>query len=157
MTEKEMRDAPNPWPKTLEELLEYTETLRAQKHDYGTCVYAMSLAAVAMFNFMGSELGVTGFQASCADMDFLKRTRSMKNGFRILDYDRILYPQYCNNETFPTWREILNENRVFFAKLAKDHINNADRMVHEEVLKHWVMIAGKATEEEIKKLEEEMK
>ncbi len=61
----------------------------------------MSLAAVAAFYYVSHKLGVTGFQASCADMDFLQRTRSMKSGFKILDYDDLLYPQslYKFNKT----------------------------------------------------------
>src|SRR5690349_10418560 len=46
-TEKEMRDAADPWPYTEKQLKEYIASLVDRQHDYGTCCYAMSLAAVA--------------------------------------------------------------------------------------------------------------
>jgi len=75
-TEKEMREAKEPWPYTEQQLTEYIASLVDRQHDYGTCVYAMSLAAAAAFNYVAHKLGVTGFQSSCADLDFIRRTRS---------------------------------------------------------------------------------
>ena len=75
MTEQEMRDTEVPRANTIGELSDYIESLVQQEHDYGTCVYAMSMAATAAFNYVARRLGVTGFQASCADMDVLRRTR----------------------------------------------------------------------------------
>ena len=89
-----MRAEKAPWPKTLEELNEYITSLTDRQHDYGTCVYAMSLAAVAAFQHVASKLGVTGFQASCADLDILRRTRSMEGPFIILKAEDMCYPQY---------------------------------------------------------------
>lgn len=93
-TEAEMRDSVAPTLKTVGELRDYIAHLLDRPHDYGTCVYAMSLAATAAFNHVATVLGVTGFQASCADLDILKRTRGLKHGFLILDADNLLYPQY---------------------------------------------------------------
>lgn len=89
-----MREAQAPTPETVEELAEYVRSLVDREHDYGTCVYAMSLAAVAAFNHVAHKLGVTGFQASCADLDIIKRTRRMKGPFIVLDGADLLYPQY---------------------------------------------------------------
>lgn len=61
--EKGMREAKVPWPHTKEQLTEYVESLVNRTHDYGTCVYAMSMAAEAAFNYVAHHLGVTGFQA----------------------------------------------------------------------------------------------
>lgn len=94
MTEQEMRDLKVPTFNTVAELTEYISDLRDKQHDYGTAVYAMSMAAVATFNYMASFLGVTGFQASCADLDILRRTRSLKAPFMIVNLDKALYPQY---------------------------------------------------------------
>lgn len=106
MTEEQMRSAPDPLPKTPEQLSEYIAALVDRPHDYGTCVYAMSLAAVAAFNYVAHKLGVTGFQANCADLDIIRRTRSLKHGFTILDASNILYPQY----------NLVAEAREFVAK-----------------------------------------
>lgn len=83
-TEIEMRAEKVPWPETLEELTEYIASLTDREHDYGTCVYAMSLAATAAFQYVSKRLGVTGFQAGCADLDILRRTRSLDGPFIIL-------------------------------------------------------------------------
>lgn len=92
--EDEMRKEKAPWPKTLEELNEYINSLTERQHDYGTVVYAMSLAAQAAFNYVSKNLGCTGFQAGCADLDFLRRTRRINGPFIILKAEDMLYPQY---------------------------------------------------------------
>lgn len=110
MTEEQMRAADVPWPKSEAELTEYVRSLVERPHDYGTCVYAMSMAAVAAFNYVSGKLGVTGFQASCADMDILRRTRHMDRGFCIYNYADVLYPQY--------WAE--EDRRAVFQSLMRD-------------------------------------
>lgn len=89
-----MREATVPTLKSPEELAAYIAALVNREHDYGTCVYAMSMAATAAFNHAASRLGVTGFQASCADMDVLRRTRGLKGPFMLVNGEDALYPQY---------------------------------------------------------------
>lgn len=93
MTEDELREAKAPWPKTEEELLAFLSVMRQREHDYGTCVYAVGLSAVATYNYMGCALGTTGFQMSCADFVILGHTRHLKAG-KIVDYRDMLYPQH---------------------------------------------------------------
>src|SRR5574343_1229666 len=101
MNEQEMRESEVPTFDTIEELSKYVAELVSQDHDYGTCCYAMSMSAVAAFNFVAHKLGVTGFQASCADLDILRRTRYLKGPFAIQNYSNLLYPQYADAEHFP--------------------------------------------------------
>lgn len=91
MSETEMRDSEAITPQTQQELSEYIDGLVSRPHEYGTCVYAMSLAATAAFNFVAHKLGVTGFQASCADMDFIRRTRNISGPFMLLQISDTLY------------------------------------------------------------------
>ena len=63
MCEQDMRAAEVPSAGTIGELSDYIESLVQQEHDYGTCVYAMSMAATSAFNYVAHQLGVTGFQA----------------------------------------------------------------------------------------------
>lgn len=93
-SEKELREYKVDGPKDINELNDIIGMLTKREHDYGTCVYAMSIAAVATFNFVAHKLGVTGFQASCADMDMLRRTRNMTGPFMIVKGEDMLYPQY---------------------------------------------------------------
>lgn len=140
-TEKQMRETKEIWPKTIKELEEYIGSLVNREHDYGTCVYAMSLAAVATFNYVAHKLGTTGFQASCADLDILRRTRGMEYGFRILNYEHLLYPQYLTSEHFPTHKELLWENREELAKVAKEKLSDTE-FVHPDVKARWEYIAS---------------
>ena len=109
-TEEEMREADVPWPETTDELVEYIDGLTEREHDYATCVYAMSMAAVAAFYYVAKKLGVTGFQASMADMDVLRRTRHIEHGFYLREYEDLLYPQYADKFektiTLDTWRDL---------------------------------------------------
>jgi hypothetical protein len=94
LTEAQLRESKVPSPKAPEDLSAYIGALVDRPHDYGTAVYAMSMAAVAAFNYAASKLGVSGFQASCADMDIIRRTRSMRGPFILIDGANALYPQY---------------------------------------------------------------
>lgn len=135
-TEQEMRDSKAPWPKTAEELTAYIATLVDRQHDYGTCVYAMSLASVAALNYVAGQLGVSGFQASCADLDILRRTRSMEGPFMIIKVEDELYPQYNLREKVDEFivsqREWLREQAK--AKLAKTRSGNPRVIAHWEAL-----------------------
>lgn len=136
-----MRDAKVPYLHTDQELSEYIRTLVDRPHDYGTCVYAMSMAATAAFNYVAHKLGTTGFQAGCADMDILRRTRGWKWG-KILDYDNLLYPQYCNEEHFPGWQTILQKNALEFADRAKALLAENKNGVSPSVRAHWEKLAA---------------
>lgn len=154
-TEQEMRDSKVPWPQTIEELTEYINSvLGRDDHDYGTCVYAMSMAAVATFYYVSHMLGVTGFQASCADMDFLRRTRGYESGFRLTNYDDLLYPQYLNKEHFPSHKELLMENLPQLARKAQ-RLLQENMPAHPEVKARWEYIVSLANAKGIALNEEE--
>lgn len=145
-TEAQLRDSEAPWPKTLDELSAYIKTLTDRPHDYGTCVYAMSLAATAAFNYVAHELGTTGFQASCADLDILRRTRDLKHGFKLIDYQNLLYPQYWDAERAPIWRSILAEEktRAQIAKAAQGLLDKQEdaESLAPRVKAHWETLAA---------------
>jgi len=142
MNEKELRETKVEWPKRKEELIEYIDSLVERDHDYGTCVYAMSMAAVAAFYYVSHKLGVTGFQASCADMDILRRTRSLKNGFMLIDYEKLLYPHYLNNEHFPTKESLMEDVGEQLAEAAKKKLEETNGDVHPNVKQHWENIVN---------------
>ena len=144
MNEEEMSESKALNPSNIDELTEYIESLLNQTQSYGTCVYAMSLASVATFNYVADKLGVTGFQASCADLDFIKRIRGLEHGFRITDYKNLLYPQYYHSsDHFPTARQLLEKNLERLQEDAKALIEEeGERLVHPDVLKHWEWIVS---------------
>jgi len=139
-TEVEMREAVVPWVRTKEQLIEYVESLVNRQHEYGTCCYALSMAAEAAFNYVAHHLGVTGFQSSIADLDFIRRTRRIKGPFMILKGEDALYPQYNLVdkvlESLENWKPWLKEEAV--NKLAEKNEHT-----HPEVIAHWKRLAEK--------------
>lgn len=145
LDEMGMRDFEAPTPDTVEELAEFVRTLVEREHDYGTCVYAMSLAAVAAFNHVARKLGVTGFQASCADLDILKRIRHMEGPFIVLDGANLLYPQYDLRERLDNFINS-DDTQQWVAQQAKkllDEHPEGDH-THPNVRAHWERLAEEA-------------
>lgn len=136
-TEAEMREAKVPWPKTKEQLVEYIESLVNRSHDYGTCVYAMSMAAEAAFNYVASKEGTTGFQASCADLDFVRRVRLLKGPFMLIKAEDMLYPQY---NLFDQLSEAMEKWKPWAKKEAVKKLAETDH-AHPDVIAHWKSLA----------------
>jgi hypothetical protein len=137
-TEDEMRSAETPWPKTPEDLQSYIDSLVNRQHDYGTCVYAMSLAALAACNYVASKLGTTGFQSSCADLDILRRNRSIKGPFIILKVEDALYPQYDLRRSLHEW---LFKQAVWIQEEAQKKLAESPG-AHPDVVAHWKRLAA---------------
>jgi hypothetical protein len=137
-TESEMRAEQAPWPKSAEELSAYIASLVDREHDYGTCVYAMSLAAVAAYQYVCGKLGTTGFQAGCADLDILRRTRSIEGPFMIVTLEGALYPQ---SDTLRKVQSFIEKNRKWLAEEARKRIDERGT-VHPNVLAHWMQLAS---------------
>jgi len=136
-TEAELREAKDPWPYTKEQLSEYIASLVDRSHDYGTCVYAMSLAAVAAFNYVARELGVSGFQSSCADLDFIRRTRNMDGPFILLKAEDALYPQ---DDLHGKLTEALVKWAPWLKEQAAKSLASAYH-AHPSVIAHWKKLA----------------
>jgi len=141
MTEGELRKYECHCPSNQKELLSLVSKLLNREHDYGTCVYAVSVASVAMFDYMARKLGITGFQASCAVPDMISRIRGTKHGFRILNYENLLYPQYANSEHFPTYDDLIKQNKDWLSKEAKKLLKGGG-ITSLNVRKHWKWLAS---------------
>lgn len=139
-TEQEMRDHKAPTPNTIAELSTYIESLTNREHEYGTCCYAMSLAATAAFNYVASRLGVTGFQASCADLDIIRRTRHIDGPFIFLRGEDMLYPQYNLHEKL---REAMEGWSAWAAEQAREKLA-ATHGASDRVIAHWKQLAAQA-------------
>jgi hypothetical protein len=135
-TEQEMRDTEVPGIYSMEELVEYINALVAKEHDYGTAVYAMSMAAVATFNYVAYKEGVTGFQASCADLDIIRRIRHIKGPFMLIKGYDMLYPQYDIESQV---NEVVREWRPWAKEEATKLLNTENKeYVAEQVWQHWL-------------------
>ncbi len=138
-TEQEMHASEAPIPATSEELITYIESLISREHDYGTCVYAMSLAATAALNHVASKLGVTGFQASCADLDIIRRTRGIKGPFWITKADDLLYPQY---DLHANLEDYIRGCEPWLIDQAVELLKTTDEYVAPQVKEHWEKLAA---------------
>ncbi|QDP42983.1 hypothetical protein HWC53_gp106 [Bacillus phage vB_BmeM-Goe8] len=76
------------FPESMGDLVTFMEKARAHSTDYNTAAEALSSATVAFFNYFASELGVTGFQASAAQLQFIGTLRRMK-AFTIVNADNL--------------------------------------------------------------------
>jgi hypothetical protein len=137
--EAEMRESSVPWPYTMKQLTDYVESVTNRQHDYGTCVYAMSMAATAAFYYVAHQLGVTEFQSSCADMDILRRTRSLKGPWMILKAEDALYPQYDLREKLSGMLDS-SETRQWLRDEARKKLIESPT-AHPDVIAHWKRLA----------------
>ena len=135
--EAQMRESSPPKIETPEALIAYIQSLVNGKHTYGTCVYAMSLAAVAAFDYVARQLGATGRQASCADLDVLRRTRQLKCPFMLLTADKALYPQY---DLQTELREAMEGWKPWLKKEARKKLEERG-LIHPAVEEHWKKLA----------------
>lgn len=136
-TEAELQEYNLPKIANTKGLKTFIDDLIKREHTYGTCCYAMSLAAYAAFTYTASQLGVTGFQASCADLDFIKRTRGYKGPFILLKGEDLLYPQYNlqNNleAAIQDWGPWIKEQATELLAKSPD--------AHPKVIAHWKELA----------------
>jgi len=150
-TEAEFRDfafKDTPWPKSLEEMNQVIMALAKRPHDYGTAVYAMTFAGLMAFNYMSNVVGSSGFQAGCASGDLFRRLRWYRHGYRIFDYNNLLYPHLGND--FPSKPEMIWKNRKWLAEEAKKKLEESDHAA-PTVKAHWeylVMLGEMYPEEE---------
>lgn len=137
-TEAELRDYKLPYIDSKKDLDIVIKTLNKRQHDYGTTVYAISITTLAMHYYQCSIHGATGFQSSCADLDFIGRNRNYEDGFAIIDYNKLLYPQY--EEDVPGFWDYIFKNSEIISEKAQKLIDKHKREkihVHPEVWNHW--------------------
>ena len=135
MNEDEMREFEVPYYHTLEEVIEFVKSLETQANEYGTAAYCASLAATAMFNYICHREGLTGFQALCADLDILRRTRMIKGPFIILKLDDAMYPQYNLREKLESFLTDDSSLEWMRETAIKNLDENPD--AHPAVISHW--------------------
>jgi len=141
MDEMALRELKMPWPDNQDEFDQLFKALATRSHDYGTCVYAMSIVAEAAFNLMAKQLGCTGFQSGCADMDILRRTRGLEGPFAIINANDMVFPQYDIRGKVDTY---LDEWKPWAAEQAKKKLAESPEYVHPDVKKHWEALAASA-------------
>jgi hypothetical protein len=139
MDEKQLREYKVGFPNSMEEVEDLVNALIEREHEYGTCVYAASIAGTAMMNYVASRLGMSGFQFSCADMDVIRRTRHMER-FMIVDLKNHLYPQY---DLPARVQEAIDDGKDYYREEARKLLDEADDdYLNEDVKAHWEKLAN---------------
>lgn len=114
--------------------------MNGYSHDYGTICHAVAACAIgaAWAADRAPSGDITGFQAGFVMWDFIKQWSFRDNecGLKIVDYDKMLYPQYEDRfeKTIApdTWKRIKEKAKE---KLASDRDN-----AHPDVVRHWMKI-----------------
>ena len=142
---------------TLETLPSFiNHVMNGYEHDYGTICHAIAACALAA-TYAANEQpqgGITGFQAGYVMTQYMKNWMysDLKTTLRIVDFDKMLYPQYqdyfdklISKETFDSIQEEarrriaeVEEERKALKNLGKD-ANSV--LINPDVLKHWKSIA----------------
>lgn len=139
MTDEEFSKMEMPWPDSVQELTSYIEEVKEKYNtSYGDAVYGPALAAIASFNYVASQMGLSGFQADYSEMLFLKKLRYIKHGFKILNFDNLLYPQYLNDFNLSA-ETLIRKNLDELKKAAKEELEKNPNAA-QEVRDHWIYI-----------------
>lgn len=125
--------------KTFDDLIEFLRDVKDNYNiGYGDAPRAIAQAALGVAWYLSGEFGITGFQAGCVTWDFIRdwTHTDNKTGMKLVDFDRMLYPQYSDEfqKTInpDTWKSMMNE-----AKKMLDEYPNS----HPAVIAHWKSIA----------------
>lgn len=128
---------------TIDDFVEfYHELFDNYNHNYSTSVDVASCLAMAAANLVAKEQGMTGFQMSCVMWDYIRNMhyRNNKAGMKLLDYDKMLYPQYEyvfeKTIDYDTWDALQKEAKE---NLFLDGQNN---FAHPDVINHWISIVN---------------
>ena len=108
---------------------------------YNASAEAMWRAALAAFNFVASEVGATGFQASWAALKFYAEAMRYDCPISVFKADDALYPQYDLPARLATW---LEECRPWLREQAVAKLNGQDmEFVAPAVEAHWHKLAAR--------------
>ena len=83
--------------KSIDDIISLAKELFEEtQHDYGTVCHAVAALALAGAYYGSQKEGITGFQAGFVMWDFIREWEfsSNKTGLRLVDFDKMLYPQY---------------------------------------------------------------
>jgi hypothetical protein len=117
------------------------------EHDYGTICHAISAGAIAQAWAMNShpQGGITGFQAGCVMWGFIREWtyQTNKTGLKILDFDKLLYPQYEDHFdktiTRGVWEKLQEQAKIKIDKANDDYLRYiADKIKYELDLEAFI-------------------
>ena len=143
--EKEwLEEARKQTTKTLPKFINHL--MNDYEHDYGTCVKAVSAAMLGTFWAFNRQEGFTGFQVGFIPWMMMDEFwGESKVGRKVIDFDKMLYPQYdfmyektIRPETFARLKEVARKK---IEEAAEALANGDEDYVCNNVYRHWKSIA----------------
>jgi hypothetical protein len=130
-------------PVNIEDLANQIQEIVSKSYSYEDAPNALAEAALLAFNFVASELGVSGYQASYADMVFLSKSRRIKGPFAIVKADDMLYPQY---DILKDVQKHLDNWSSWVAEEATRRLEGSANLYSPSstVIDHWKKLAAQA-------------
>ena len=136
-------------PETAAQLADLIESLTVFDYADGGEGYERSAdalwrAALAAFEYVARQLGVTGWQASWAALRFYREAMHVDGPFIVIRAHDALYPQYDLPERLAAF---LAKQQPWLAEQAAEKLaefetrQGADQTVAPAVLAHWRMLA----------------
>lgn len=148
MDNKQFLKEKTPWPKDTQELVSYVEKVSEEYNtSYNDAVYGPALAAIAAFNYTASKMGLSGFQAGYSEMLFLMKQKNLENGFSVIDFNDLLYPQ--NLYKFNITPDKLIRENLESLKASARKLLQENNYASEEVRNHWQSILDIPDEEKL--------
>lgn len=104
---------------------------------YNKIVESMAEAALDAFKLVASRLGATVFQASLAELEFLRRSRNIEGAFGIYQVSHALHPQ--NGDVPGRISEFFDSDDVveWLGNEAEARLMMNHSFVAPEVIAHW--------------------
>jgi hypothetical protein len=130
-------------PVNIEDLANQIQEIVSKSYSYEDAPNALAEAALLAFNFVASELGVSGYQASYADMVFLSKSRLIKGPFAIVKAEDMLYPQY---DILKDVQKHLDTWSSWVAEEATRRLKGSANLYSPSftVIDHWKKLAAQA-------------
>lgn len=123
---------------TIEEFNSFFHKLTKEyEHDYGTICHAIAAIGIAAMRLMDKDeqAGITGFQASCITQFIMEHWGSIKPPYKLLQYERMLYPQY----EYEYEKTMSNSTFNWLKEQAQEKLVN-DKNMHPNVKAHMLSI-----------------
>ncbi|GAC1521718.1 MAG: hypothetical protein NVS3B1_06290 [Marmoricola sp.] len=111
---------------------------------YSACAEALADAALDAFNLVAKTLGVTGFQASYAELQFLVRSRQIKGPWGIYTMADALYPQYDLFRRLEDMRQ--SDDTVKWLGDCAEYALAENNLAAPVVIEHWRWLVAQRDE-----------
>ena len=124
--------------KTFEDLTAFIKDIEEHYNcGYGAAPRAIAQAALAVGWYLSSKFGITGFQAGAVTWDFITDWNGIDNkcGLKLVDYDKMLYPQYYHK----FGKTISSDIWEALQKQAQENLASSE-FASQSVRTHWQSI-----------------